>query len=153
MPGDYLETRDIVRHSKLSTHMVGYLCRSGILRPTLSTMRRRGLPRRFSFADLLLARAIAKLLIARVELSSLRSALRTLRSKIVDVSPAVLATRRIVIVGQAVYLMRSEAEVVDLTADGQLAFQFVLDTSPVRNRPSANNRLRRITPAKQRGAR
>ena len=28
MPGDYLETRDIVRHSKLSTHMVGYLCRS-----------------------------------------------------------------------------------------------------------------------------
>src|SRR5882762_4991096 len=99
---EYLETSDIVRYSNLSSHMVGYLCRCGILRPTLSTVRRRGVRRRFAFEDLLLARAIAKLLSAKVELSSVRRALRTLRSKIVGVPPSVLATRRIVILGRSV---------------------------------------------------
>lgn len=142
MSSDFLETKDVVRHSGLSAHMVGYLCRSGILRPTLSKVRRRGLRRRFSFADLLLARSIAKLLAAKVEVSAIRGALRTLRSKVESVPPAVLATRRIVIIGRAVYLTRPGADAVELTADGQLAFQFMLDTTGVRAREpkSAQNR-------------
>jgi DNA-binding transcriptional MerR regulator len=127
----YLETRDIVRHSKLSVHMVGYLCRSGILCPTLSKIRRRGLRRRFSFADLLLARAIAKLLNAKVEISAIRAALRTLRSKLDKIPPPVLATRRVIIIGRAVYLTNKDAAVVELTAQGQLAFHFMLDTTTV----------------------
>jgi DNA-binding transcriptional MerR regulator len=141
----YLETSDIVRYSKLSTHMVGYLCRCGILRPTLSTVRRRGVRRRFSFEDLLLARAIAKLLCAKVEVSSVRSALRTLRSKIVGVSPSVLATQRIVILGKSVYLTEQGDSVVELTADGQLAFHFMLDTTDVRARSRELGRARRMT--------
>ena len=140
MSDHYLETRDIVRHSRLSTHMVGYLCRCGILRPTLSKVRRRGVRRRFSFADLLLARAIAKLLKARVEVSAIRTALRTLRSKIADVPPSVLASRRIVIMGQAVYLTNPGAHAVELTAEGQLAFHFMLDTTGVRAHAAAHKR-------------
>jgi DNA-binding transcriptional MerR regulator len=144
MSSDFLETKDVVRHSGLSTHMVGYLCRSEILRPTLSKVRRRGLRRRFSFADLLLARAIAKLLAAKVEVSAIRAALRTLRCKVESVPPSVLATKRIVIVGRAVYLTQAGTDAVELTADGQLAFQFVLDTTDVRTRvpKSAQNRSR-----------
>lgn len=129
---DHFETSDIVRHSKLSAHMVTYLIRSKVLCPTLSKIRRRGVRRRFSFTDLLLARAIAKLLNAKVEVSSIRSALRTLRQKLDETPPSVLATRRVVIVGQAVYLTHKDAAVVELTAHGQLAFHFMLDTTGVR---------------------
>jgi DNA-binding transcriptional MerR regulator len=137
---DYLETSDIVRYSNLSSHMVGYLCRYRILRPTLSTVRRRGVRRRFSFEDLLLARAIAKLLSAKVELSSVRSALRTLRSKMIGVPPSVLATKQIVILGKSVYLTRLGESAVELTADGQLAFHFMLDTTDVRTHARASGR-------------
>ena len=143
MPGDYLETEDIVRHSKLTTHMVGYLCRYEILCPSLSRTRQRGLRRRFSFADLLLARAIATLLSAKVEVMSVRKALQTLRSKIERIPPSVLASHRVVIVGQAVYLNEPNNRVIELTADGQLAFQFMLDTTDVSTKSRQSGRTRK----------
>jgi hypothetical protein len=150
---DYLETGDIVRYADLSSYMVGYLCRYRILRPTLSTVRRRGVRRRFSFEDLLLARAIAKLLSAKVELSSVRSALRTLRSKMTGVPPSVLATKQIVILGKSVYLTRLGESAVELTADGQLAFHFMLDTTDARARTRESGRTRNVVRTAQRARR
>ncbi|MGH8141804.1 MAG: hypothetical protein ACREU2_04710 [Steroidobacteraceae bacterium] len=126
---DHFTTDDVVRYAKLSRHMVNYLCRCGVLEPTLSTQRRRGVVRRFSYADLLLARAVATLLAAGVSVIALRSALNTLRRKLKAVPLALFQSRAIAIVGSGVYISEPDQPLMDLTANGQLAFHFVLDAS------------------------
>jgi DNA-binding transcriptional MerR regulator len=127
----YFSTDELVRLSRLSAHMVAYLCRCGILAPTLSTERRRGLKRRFAYADLLLARAINTLLASGVSIASLGRVLRTLRRKFGALPAAALGSKRVVIVGNSVYLLDDGNGMVDLTSNGQLAFHFVLDTSGI----------------------
>ena len=126
---DHFTTDDLVRYAKLSRHMVNYLCRYRVLEPTLSTQRRRGLLRKFSYADLLLGRAVATLLAAGVSVIALRRALGTLRRKLNGVPLALFRSRAIAIVGSGVYVSEPGQPPVDLAADGQLAFHFVLDAS------------------------
>jgi DNA-binding transcriptional MerR regulator len=123
----YFTSDDLVRYTGLSRHMVNYLCRYGILEPTLSSERRRGLRRRFSYTDLLLGRSIGHLLSAGVSVLALRQALSTLRKKLSAVPLALFDSRSIAIVGNDVYISKPGQPPVELTADGQLAFQFVLD--------------------------
>lgn len=124
---DHFTTGDLVRYAKLSSHMVNYLCRYGVLEPTLSTQRRRGLVRKFSYADLLLGRAVATLLSAGVSVIALRRALGTLRRKLKAVPLAAFQSRAIAIVGSSVYVSEPGQALVELSASGQLAFHFVLD--------------------------
>ncbi len=124
---DHFTTDDLVRYAKLSRHMVNYLCRYGVLEPTLSTQRRRGLLRRFSYADLLLGRAVATLLSGGVSVIGLRHALGTLRRKLKALPLEVFQSRAIAIAGSGVYVSEPGQAPVDLTANGQLAFHFVLD--------------------------
>jgi len=124
-------TYELARLSKLSTHMVAYLCRCGILAPTLSTERRRGLKRQFAYADLLLARSINTLLVSGVSIASLGRVLRTLRRKFGALPAATLGSKRVVIIGNSVYLLDGGNGMVDLTSNGQLAFHFVIDTSGI----------------------
>jgi len=124
---DHFTTRDVMRYAKLSSHMVNYLCRYGILEPALSTQRRRGLVRKFSYADLLLGRAVATLLSAGVSVIALRRALNTLRRKLNAVPLATFQSRAIAIAGSGVYVSDPGQPPVDLSANGQLAFHFVLD--------------------------
>ncbi len=140
---DHFTTDDLVRYAKLSRHMVNYLCRYGILEPTLSTERRRGLGRKFSYADLLLGRAVATLLAAGVSVIALRRALGTLRRKLKAVPLALFQSRAIAIVGSGVYVSEPGRPPLDLTANGQLAFHFVLDASqlPQPTGQGANSRL------------
>jgi hypothetical protein len=98
-----------------------------VLEPTLSTARRRGLVRKFSYADLLLGRAVATLLSAGVSVIALRRALGTLRRKLKAVPLAAFQSRAIAIVGSGVYIAEPGESLIDLSADGQLAFHFVLD--------------------------
>jgi len=123
----HFTTDDLVRYAQLSRHMVNYLCRYGILEPTLSAQRRRGLVRKFSYADLLLGRAVATLLSGGVSVLALRRALGTLRQKLRAVPLALFQSRAIAIVGGGVYVSEPGQPPVDLAADGQLAFHFVLD--------------------------
>ena len=127
----YFSTGDLARLSKLSAHMVAYLCRCGILAPTLSTERRRGLKRRFAYADLLLARVISTLLVSGVSIASLGRVLRTLRRKFGALPAAALGSKRVLIIGNSVYLLDDGNGMVDLTSNGQLAFHFVVDTSGI----------------------
>jgi len=126
---DHFTTADLVRYSKLSGHMVNYLCRYGVLEPTLSPVRRRGLGRKFSYADLLLGRAVATLLSAGVSVIALRRVLATLRSKLLAVPLATFQSRAIAIVGSGVYVAEPGQPLMDLCANGQLAFHFVLDAA------------------------
>ena len=121
-------TADLVRHGGLpSKHMVAYLCRTGVLVPSLSSVRGKGIARRFSYADLLLARAVSTLLKSGVSIEGLKSVLKTLRNKLAKTPATELSKKHVVILGSRVYLRDSPESVVELTAEGQLAFHFVLD--------------------------
>lgn len=125
---DSFSTADLVRYGGLpSKHMVAYLCRTGVLVPSLSKTRGRGIARQFSYADLLLARAISTLLKSGVSIEGLKSVLKTLRNKLAKTPATELSKKHVVILGSRVYLKDSPESVVELTAEGQLAFHFVLD--------------------------
>jgi len=130
-PKEDFSSRDLARLSGLSAHMVNYLCRCEILRPSLSSERRHGIPLRFSFADVVLARAIGRLLAAGASVAALKRALATLRKQLQGLSPAALQNQRVVIVGNSVYLPGDGARPVDLTANGQIAFDFVLEADRI----------------------
>jgi hypothetical protein len=147
---DHFTTHDLVRYAKLSRHMVNYLCRYRVLEPTLSTERRRGLGRRFSYADLLLGRAVATLLSAGVSVIALRRTLGTLRRKLTAVPLALFQSRAIAIVGSGVYISEPGQPPVDLTANGQLAFHFILDASQI-PLPGGQLRSQSLPAASRRG--
>lgn len=107
--------------------MVNYLCRYGMLRASVRCIGCRGARRQFSFADLVFARAVGKLLKAGASVTALRRALSTLRRLLAGQPSSAILGKHVVIVGQSVYLPQSDRELIDLTANGQLAFHFVLD--------------------------
>lgn len=135
---DWYSTDDLIKHGGLrSTYMVSYLCRSGILEPSLSRSRKRGLRRRFSFKDLLLARALAKLLDSGVSVVGLKNTLRVLRSRLRVDAAGTLTNPHVVIKDRRVYLFESSKAAIELTAGGQLAFHFVLESgTPIRKHPA-----------------
>jgi DNA-binding transcriptional MerR regulator len=108
--------------------MVNYLCRHGLLTASLpDDDRGYGKRRRFSFTDVLLARAIREFLIAGVSVLSMRRTLEQLRRQLHVDSAAALRDKRIVIRGGVPYLSRTDEPPIDLLARGQMAFGFVLD--------------------------
>ncbi|HUP92909.1 MAG TPA: hypothetical protein VM074_11730 [Solimonas sp.] len=127
--------------------MVSYLCRSGILAPSLNATRGRGIVREFSYADLLLVRAVATLLRSGVSVKVLKGVLETLKKKIdreLAKNPArALSKTYVSIIDQQVYLRESGA-VVQLSANGQLAFHFVLDADGAPARKLTTTQQRRI---------
>ena|SRR5256885_1940930 len=125
---DRFSSGDLAELSGLSTHMVYYLCRCEVLSPSLSSERHRGLRLSFSFTDIVMARAIARFLEAGASVSALRHALQTLRRKLAGVPVNALVNRRVVIIGGQVHLLESPTRALNLTANGQIAFQFVLET-------------------------
>jgi DNA-binding transcriptional MerR regulator len=130
-PKKDFSSKELARLSGLSAHMVNYLCRCDILRPSLSSERRHGLALKFSFADVVLTRVIARLLAAGASVATLKRALSTLRRKLHGVPHDALRNRRVVIIGNAVYLSDGDARILDLTANGQIDFNFVLDVAGI----------------------
>ena len=120
-------TKELGELAGLSDHMINYLCRYGMLRPSELCPGRRGARRGFSFADVVFARTISKLLTAGASVVALRRALATLRQKLKESPPTTILGTRVVIVRQSVYFVQSDRELVNLTANGQLAFHFILD--------------------------
>jgi hypothetical protein len=144
MSKGWYSTHDLVVYGRLkSRHMVAYLCRTGILVPSLSPSRDKGKRLQFSFADLLLARAVSTLLAKGVSVEKLRTVLKTLRTKLGRDAARALTDKHVVIVGNRVYLHDSPEALLDLTGAGQLAFYFVLDVRVAPSWVIPDGRVRR----------
>jgi DNA-binding transcriptional MerR regulator len=119
-------TDDLIRLADLpSRHMVAYLCRCELLHPSLSRERKRGRARQFSFQDIVLARVLSKLLSNGVSVANLKRALGTLREKL-RITPERMRLQHVAIIGQKVFMSETPSIITELTADGQLAFCFML---------------------------
>ena len=115
-----------------SVAMIDYLERSGVFIPQIRRRKRRGVPRLYTFRDVLILKTIATLLENGASVAAIKDALEKLQAyrwkadlAVMEHSPG--AIRHLVFSGGNFYFPRSREELVDLTFDGQLTFAFVLD--------------------------
>ncbi len=131
---EFFNSGEVQKLSGLSKHMVDYLCRHGLLTATLSSARGYGKGRRFSFADVLLARSISRFLSSGVSVLSMKKSMKTLGWLLERKSNTLFADKRIAIVAGAPYLCEPNCAPISLIASGQMAFSFVLDVEDIRKR-------------------
>ena len=117
--------------SRLSLSMVNYLCRTKIVVPSNGRKRGRGVQRLFSFGDIVVLRAIAKLLDGGVSVYRLRRALGALRTSHASITNARMPASYLVTDGRDV-LLRHKSGVFELLATGQFSFAFVVEMESVR---------------------
>jgi hypothetical protein len=134
------KTRPVAQHfsasqaasfSGLSLAMLNYLCRHQVVIPSNANSSRRGVQRLFSFGDLVVLRAIAKLLSAGVSVSRLNRGLARLRKSHPEITKTGMPASYLVTDGKDVYL-RHKSGVVELLSNGQLGFAFVVEMETLR---------------------
>lgn len=111
--------------------MVNYLCRHGIVRPAIGRRRGRGIQRKFSFGDIVVLKAMAKLLAGGVSVTRLKRALVSLRAQHPSITQERVPGSYLVTDGKEV-LLRHKSGVVELLATGQFSFAFVIELDAVR---------------------
>lgn len=117
--------------SGLTIAMVDYLCRTKVVLPSGSGQRGRGKKRRYSFGDVVVLRAVARLLLAGVSVSRLKKALLALRKFHPEITPDNLPKPYIVSDGMDVFLRHGE-EVLECLSSGQFSFAFVIEVAKLR---------------------
>lgn len=115
----------------ISPAMLNYLCREEIVVPTKSASRGHGAPRKYSFGDVVALRLVARLSAAGVSVLRLRKAMQRLRKIHPKITLTSLPGSHVVTDGRDLYIRR-EGESLERTFDGQFAFAFVVELSPLR---------------------
>ena len=111
----------------ISIQMLHYLCRTGLVTPTISRKRGQkghGVARKYSFADLVICRIIQRLAASGVSPLKVKSAVRELHA--MGISMNRLPASRVVIVQKSVYVWDESSDPFRVV-DGQQAFGFILD--------------------------
>lgn len=120
------------RLTGIGRHMLNYLCRVGVVVPSVSRrqgMRGHGVQRRYNFTDLVSFKVVKKLLDSGVSPVKVRKAIRELHG--FGVSLSRLPTTHVVIFGESVYRWDGSGDPFRIV-DGQQAFGFVLDLAAIR---------------------
>lgn len=131
---EWFVLREAAKLSNLTPAMVDYLCRSGVLVPRGKRNPGHGRPRRYLFGDVVMLRALAKLLECGISVRKLKTALQRLRkAQIASITESNLPGQFLVTDGSTIYFKSKEQMVEDLLAGGQLAFNFVIELTEVRD--------------------
>lgn len=117
------------RATGLSPYMVDYLCRHRLVTPSGSGLRGRGRLRKYTFADIVVLRVVAKLLRQGISISAFRRGFLSAKQRKLNIDDLV-ARKYLVTDGLRVYLQNDG--VLERIDTGQLSFAFVLDLDPVR---------------------
>jgi len=123
---ELIDIRRAERCTGLSRAMLTYLAHQQIVRPSETKQPGRGRRRLYSFADLILLRAIARLLEQGIEVKRLRSQLQKLQREFNSQQEFATALRYLVTDGADVFMVEGREEIVSVMT-GQLAFAFLLD--------------------------
>ena len=118
--------------SKLGRPMVDYLCRSNVLVPSNGPRPGRGKGRQYSFGDVVMLRALSHLLKSGISVAKLKGALGTLRARHHEITPE-KAPRYLVTDGTRIYFYDGKNPVEELSANGQMAFAFIIKLDRVRD--------------------
>lgn len=132
---NWFSAKEAAKLSELTFDMINYLCRHDLITPSNGTKRGRGTRRRYSFADIVLLRVIAKLLLNGVSPLRLKDNLTALKRRELE-AKGLLTTKFVVTDGFNIYFQ--DDGVVELLSSGQIAFAFVLELSKLRDEVTAN---------------
>jgi DNA-binding transcriptional MerR regulator len=116
--------------SGLSASMLNYLCRERIVEPSCSCPRGHGIPRHYSFGDLVALRLVGQLSKVGASPLRLRAALKGLRKHHPEITLTSLPASHIATDGKHLMLCR-EGEAIERLVDGQMAFAFVIELAPL----------------------
>ena len=115
-----------------SVAMLDYLQRSGVFIASRKDGKRRGRKRRYDFRDILVLKAIKRLLDSGASVSNLKKSLATFQKMKWSADEASLEDkdgiiRYLIVSGESVYLKKDPNIIVDMCKDGQLTFSFIID--------------------------
>jgi DNA-binding transcriptional MerR regulator len=106
--------------------MLDYLCRSGVLVPTLLPRPGRGRDRKYRFHDVVVGRALSDLLRCGISVSKLKKALEALRSE-PEITPKNLPGKYLVTDGTDFFFTNRTNVFVNVSRGRQLVFAFVIE--------------------------
>ncbi len=117
--------------------MIDYLQRTGVFKPHLKKGRQRGKRREFSFKDLLVLKAIKRLLDSGASVSLLKKSLQDFQKIRWSADPVTLENhgqiiRYLFVSAESVYLRKDSDSLIDLSKKGQLTFSFIIDLDNLR---------------------
>jgi len=130
-PSEWFTAARAARIAGLSSPMVNYLCRAELVVPSCDCRRGHGVPRHYSFGDLVALRLVARLSKAGISPLRLRKGLEYLRKFHPQITLESLPATHLVTDGQFVYLRGAE-DSLERATDGQYAFAFVIELDQIR---------------------
>ena len=114
-----------------SPHMLDYLFRSGLVRPSVSARPGRGKKRLYNFEDVLLLKAFRVILSQGISVKKLRAAQKEFKKHDLGAEEKKFPVRYMVTDGASIYYVDDLNRTINLSEDGQFAFAFILDMEPI----------------------
>ena len=124
---------EAARLSDLTATMVDYLCRQGIIVPSAAFKPGRGRRRLYTFGDVVMLRAVGRLLATGLSVERLKLGLTKLRTLHPEITPTSLPGRFLMSDGRDLFFRASVSELENLTSGGQYAFAFLVEFERVRD--------------------
>ena len=121
------DLRQVHQWTGHSEKMIDYLCRSEIVIPTIAGRRGRSRMRMFTFADVVLLRAVKLLLDQGVSVRKIRISLKNIRDKFHEFTPGQLPNQYIFSDGKNVFLKTGDDVLAEVSKSNQLAFSFIMN--------------------------
>lgn len=122
---------DAANATDLSKGMIKYLVHKQLVRPGTKSERARGARFYFSFADLVILRAIARMLEQGIEVSRLKRDLNSMRKRLRNLNQETARLKYLATDGFKAYLLSGD-ELVEEVRSGQFAFRFMLNVGTLR---------------------
>jgi DNA-binding transcriptional MerR regulator len=116
----------------LSEAMIRYLVREDLIRPITESPPGRGVRLRFAFADLVILRAIARLLEEGITVSRLRRDLKSMRREVEGLNTETARLKYLATDGKRAYLVTGQ-DIIEEVRTGQFAFRFMLNVGVLRH--------------------
>lgn len=131
--------------------MIDYLQRTGVFQPYGKKGRQRGKRREFSFKDLLVLKAIKRLLDSGASVSLLKKSLQDFQKIRWSADPVTLEDhgqiiRYLFVSAESVYLKKDSDSLIDLSKKGQLTFSFIIDLDNLRTELRTSLGLQTLEP-------
>lgn len=126
----YFAVHEVVALTGFTKHMLDYLAREDIFAPSGGVQSRRGLRRRYTYADVVLLRALHAICAGKGKIRHLKAGLLKFREEQGRIEPGQRLDKQIFMQGDELCTF-TKSEGIRQLRDGQLAFSFFVDLSVV----------------------
>jgi len=128
---NYFAIHEVEHFTGFTRYMLDYLVREGILEPSLNTQDERGVVRRYSYADVVLLRALKSICVGKGKIRHLKESLLKFRMTVGPMRPAMQIARLLFVEGNELCLRTSSEGAMVLRSGQMLLTNFVIDLSAV----------------------